>query len=50
MICYAGNSEVLFHQLDISSAESVGNFAEWAKAELGNVDILVNNAGMTLIP
>jgi len=34
--------------LDVTSAESREAFAEWARAELGQVDVLVNNAGVSL--
>jgi NAD(P)-dependent dehydrogenase (short-subunit alcohol dehydrogenase family) len=40
-----GSSNVMFHQLDITDAESVDAFADWAESALGSVTVLVNNAG-----
>jgi NAD(P)-dependent dehydrogenase (short-subunit alcohol dehydrogenase family) len=34
-----------YHQLDISSQESVKDFASWLQQQHGKLDILVNNAG-----
>lgn len=36
---------VVYHQLDITDAASVEQFAAWAAAELKHVDMLINNAG-----
>ncbi|XP_074644061.1 uncharacterized protein LOC141900899 [Tubulanus polymorphus] len=35
-----------FHQLDISSSESINNLASYLKKEYDGLDILVNNAGI----
>ncbi|CAN6446032.1 unnamed protein product [Victoria cruziana] len=42
----AGRKNVLFHTLDIGQEESVQDFVEWLKQQVGYVDILVNNAGI----
>ncbi len=41
-----GEGSVEFRQLDIADHASVQRFADWAKAELGEIDVLINNAGM----
>lgn len=41
-----GLQNVVFHQLDISSAASVTQFVEWIKQTYGGLDILVNNAAV----
>ncbi|KAK7349545.1 hypothetical protein VNO77_06993 [Canavalia gladiata] len=38
---------VLFHQLDVTDAESVASLADFVKSKFGKLDILVNNAGVT---
>lgn len=38
-------SKLQYHQLDISSPESVKAFASWLQQQHGKLDILVNNAG-----
>jgi NAD(P)-dependent dehydrogenase (short-subunit alcohol dehydrogenase family) len=35
-------------QLDVTHADSVAEFAAWAKAQLGSAQVLVNNAGISL--
>lgn len=35
-------------ELDVTSSESIAQFAAWAKAELGSVQALVNNAGISM--
>ncbi|GBG84475.1 hypothetical protein CBR_g38759 [Chara braunii] len=35
-----------FHQLDVSSEESIHVFADWLREKYGKLDILVNNAGI----
>ena len=47
---HAGTPKVIFHRLDIASRDSVDDFAQWAKAELGQVDLLINNAGEAAPP
>lgn len=42
-----GLNNVVTHQLDVASDESVKHFAEWIKSTYGRVDVLVNNAGTT---
>uniref|UniRef100_A0A914BVB9 carbonyl reductase (NADPH) n=1 Tax=Acrobeloides nanus TaxID=290746 RepID=A0A914BVB9_9BILA len=39
------NSDIRFHQLDITDESSCKNFAEYIKKEHGGLDILINNAG-----
>ncbi|CAM6123191.1 unnamed protein product [Calypogeia fissa] len=43
-----GLNSVIFHQLDVTSAESIDNLAVWLKEKFGGLDILVNNAGVYL--
>jgi NAD(P)-dependent dehydrogenase (short-subunit alcohol dehydrogenase family) len=40
------NIQVDYHLLDVTSDESVQQFATWLKQAYGRVDILVNNAGV----
>jgi len=40
--------EVLFHPLDVTSAQSVAALTRFAEGEFGGIDILVNNAGVML--
>jgi len=40
--------DVLFHPLDVTSAQSVAALARFAEVEFGGIDVLVNNAGMML--
>eukprot|EP00879_Flechtneria_rotunda_P027054 GHRR01028914.1.p1 GENE.GHRR01028914.1~~GHRR01028914.1.p1 ORF type:complete len:188 (+),score=32.01 GHRR01028914.1:128-691(+) len=40
-----GDSQLQYHQLDISNQASVDAFASWVRQQHGKVDILVNNAG-----
>jgi len=39
-----GLSNVIFHQLDITDASSIGRLADFLKTRFGRLDILVNNA------
>ncbi|KHN85052.1 Carbonyl reductase [NADPH] 3 [Toxocara canis] len=39
------NSEIRYHQLDITDRNSIQTFAEYLKKEHGGFDVLVNNAG-----
>eukprot|EP00879_Flechtneria_rotunda_P027963 GHRR01030032.1.p1 GENE.GHRR01030032.1~~GHRR01030032.1.p1 ORF type:complete len:249 (+),score=62.14 GHRR01030032.1:128-874(+) len=41
-----GDSQLQYHQLDISNQASVDAFASWVRQQHGKVDILVNNAGI----
>jgi len=34
------------HQLDVSSAKSIGECMNWVRRDVGRIDILVNNAGI----
>ena len=38
--------ELRFHQLDVTSDESVGDLASYLDSEFGRLDVLVNNAGV----
>ena len=40
--------EVLFHPLEVTSAQSVGALVRFAEREFGGIDVLVNNAGVML--
>jgi NAD(P)-dependent dehydrogenase (short-subunit alcohol dehydrogenase family) len=40
--------DVLYHPLDVLSAQSVAAAARFAQIELGRIDVLVNNAGVML--
>lgn len=40
-----GLHNVVFHQLDVCSVESVEQLAKWLKKQFGGIDILMNNAG-----
>lgn len=42
-----GLNNVVAHQLDVSSDDSVKSFGEWVKSTYGRIDVLVNNAGIT---
>lgn len=44
----AQNLDVLFHQLDVNSDDSVFAFREYLKKDHGRVDVLVNNAGILI--
>lgn len=39
---------VVFHQLDVSSTDSIGTFTSWLEKEYGGLDILINNAGVSI--
>ncbi|RCV34692.1 hypothetical protein SETIT_7G179000v2 [Setaria italica] len=41
-----GLSDVIFHQLEITDASSIGRLAEFLKTRFGRLDILVNNAAI----
>jgi NAD(P)-dependent dehydrogenase (short-subunit alcohol dehydrogenase family) len=40
--------EVLPAELDVTRANGIAGFADWARKELGSIDVLVNNAGVSL--
>ncbi|TVU15078.1 hypothetical protein EJB05_38580 [Eragrostis curvula] len=42
----AGPSNVIFHQLEVTDAPSIGRLADFLKARFGKLDILVNNAAV----
>jgi NAD(P)-dependent dehydrogenase (short-subunit alcohol dehydrogenase family) len=42
------DSEVLFHQLDVTDTGSIERFVAYMREELRGIDILVNNAGVFL--
>ena len=46
----SGNSDVHFHQLDLSSFESIRKFAKEVLEEESSVDILINNAAVMMCP
>ncbi|WVZ86517.1 hypothetical protein U9M48_033279 [Paspalum notatum var. saurae] len=49
----AGLSDVVFHQLEVTDAQSIARLAGFLEARFGKVDILVNNAaigGVELLP
>ncbi|MED6217225.1 (+)-neomenthol dehydrogenase, variant 4 [Stylosanthes scabra] len=41
------SGHVLFHQLDVTDANSIASLATFIKTHFGKLDILVNNAGIT---
>ncbi|MED6187434.1 hypothetical protein PIB30_076418 [Stylosanthes scabra] len=41
------SGHVLFHQLDVTDANSIASLASFIKTHFGKLDILVNNAGIT---
>lgn len=41
----AGAAAALFHHLDVTSTDSVDEFAAWVKEQTPNIDVLINNAG-----
>lgn len=43
-----GYESVVFHPLEITSAESIDSLAAWLKSEFGGFDILINNAGVLI--
>jgi len=45
-----GVGQLVFHQLDVSSDESVEQFKAFVLREYGRVDVLVNNAGARSCP
>jgi len=42
----AGLSDVIFHQLEVTDAQSIARLAGFLKARFGKLDILVNNAAI----
>ncbi|XP_066347827.1 (+)-neomenthol dehydrogenase-like [Miscanthus floridulus] len=42
----AGLSDVIFHQLEVTDAQSIAKLAGFLKARFGKLDILVNNAAI----
>jgi NAD(P)-dependent dehydrogenase (short-subunit alcohol dehydrogenase family) len=42
----AAGLDVVFHQLDVSSGESIADLADFVAAEFGHLDVLINNAGI----
>ncbi|OEL23616.1 Salutaridine reductase [Dichanthelium oligosanthes] len=42
----AGFSDVIFHQLEVTDAQSIARLAGFLKARFGRLDILVNNAAI----
>lgn len=42
------NSNVEFHQVDLSDLSSVRHFAEKIKCQISRIDILINNAGILI--
>jgi NAD(P)-dependent dehydrogenase (short-subunit alcohol dehydrogenase family) len=44
----SGGAEILFHQLDVTSAESIGRLGGFIESEFGKLDILVNNAAIRI--
>ncbi|XP_058202525.1 (+)-neomenthol dehydrogenase-like isoform X2 [Rhododendron vialii] len=41
-----GQSDILFHQLDVTNQTSIASLAEFIKTKFKKLDILVNNAGV----
>ncbi|XP_062185128.1 (+)-neomenthol dehydrogenase-like isoform X3 [Phragmites australis] len=41
-----GLSDVIFHQLEVTDAQSIARLADFLKARFGKLDILVNNAAV----
>ncbi|XP_058202523.1 (+)-neomenthol dehydrogenase-like [Rhododendron vialii] len=42
-----GQSDILFHQLDVTNQTSIASLAEFIKTKFKKLDILVNNAGVS---
>lgn len=38
--------DIYYHQLDVSSEESIRKCVNWVESEFGRLDILINNAGI----
>ncbi|KAL8106768.1 hypothetical protein AgCh_023513 [Apium graveolens] len=43
----SGNSDVVFHHLDVKDPASIAAVANYVKSNFGKLDILVNNAGVS---
>lgn len=43
-----GLTTIKFHQLDISSKQSIDDFASFLSKEHGSVDCVINNAGIAM--
>lgn len=41
-------SEIVFHQLDVTDKESAVTLSKWVKEKYGGLDVLVNNAGYAI--
>ena len=39
------NTNLFYHQLDISNKKSIDECVKWIKSSFGQIDILINNAG-----